>query len=448
MTFTVLPKPWATNRASVTATHHTPGAATHVTLYELDTIEIITDSSVRDRVAQGLLDTGDGAEDEASARETCLLERVRSSGATVVAPAAKGGLEDVVRLALLAKRQRSSFSRPGYGGSPSASLLRLVTQHMFIDEVSRVIDQARLHYQTRVAALALPRGKLSAQSLALAIATGRPSIVSSFDELSADTDALRIVLAALRVAATEPAPRFLTTIAAPLRSRAVGLARRLDVVSVLDRERALLAYRRLVMTPLDRPWKAALNLAAEVLERKAVVPEGEGWRTRNAVAISVYMEKWWEQVIADALRVCADPDSVIEQLAVPSPWKGASEGTADLYFALGGRTILADAKYKLDERMIGSSDSYQLFAYSYTAESTSLGKPTSAAVFYPMRGDSSRSPRIRSNLARATLPDFDLRLVDVPFPRRDDVMSDLSWRFYLQRLASGIKSTLTRGESR
>lgn len=443
LTFTVLPKPWARDRASVTAVRHIPGAATHVTLYELDTIEIITDSSVRDRVALGLLETADSDADEASARETCLLERVRSSDSTLVVPAAIGGLEDVVRLALLAKRQRLSFGGPGYRGTPATSLLRLVTQQMFIDEVSRVIGQARPHYQARVASLTLPRGKLSAQSLAVGIATGRPSIVSSFDELSTDTDALRIVLAALRVAATERAPRFLAAIAAPLRSRAVGLARRLDVVSVLDRERALLAYRQLVITPLDRPWKMALDLAAEVLERKAILPDGARSPARKVVSISLYMEKWWEQVIAEALRICADPESVAEQLTVPSPWNGAGDGIADLYFALRGRTIVADAKYKLDDPVIGSSDSYQLFAYSYTAESGSLGKPASAAVFYPMRDGSSQSPGARSILIRATQPEFELRLVDVPFPQKDDVLSDLAWRSYLQRVASGINSALT-----
>lgn len=448
LTFTVLPKPWAMNRASVTEVNHMPGTTTHVTLYELDTIEVITDSSVRDRVAQGLLDTVDDAEGDAYAPETSLLERVRSSGATQAAPAAAASSwEDVIRLALLAKRQRSSFSGGGYTGSPSASLLRLVTQQMFIDEVSRVIDRARPHYQTQAAELTLPRGRFSAQSLAVAIATGRPSILSSFDELTADTDALRIVLAALRVTATEAAPGFLATIAAPLRSRAVGLARRLDVVTVFDRERALLAYRRLVMTPLDRPWKSALDLAAEVLERKAIAPDGSEFRSRNTVVISIYMEKWWEQIVADALRVCADADSVSEQLVVSPPWTGARDGTADLYFALDGRTVLADAKYKLDERMIGSSDSYQLFAYSYTAESASLGKPTTAAVFYPMRADSSQAPGTRSTLARATYPRFDLHLVDVPFPDRDDVLSDISWRSYLQRVASGIKSALTSAAS-
>ncbi|WP_243073825.1 McrC family protein [Microbacterium sp. SS28] len=448
LTFTVLPKPWADARGAVSAIHHHRGMSTHVTLFELDTVEIVTEPGVRDLIAQGLLETGGeaeaGAEAEGGTHDGYLLERVRLVGVDEVAEPRPAGrsLEDVVRVMLLVKRQRSVLGGAGYQGSPEASLLRIVSQQMLLDEVGRVIDRVRPRYRTRTESLATPRGKLSAQSLALALTTGRPTVESTFDELSTDTDVLRIVLAALRVVATDPAPSRLSTIVGSLQSRAIGFARRLDSVTILDRERALLAHRRLAMSPLDQPWRVALDLAAEVLSRHAIVPEGhEAWTSRT-ITISLYMEKWWEQVLADALRICADSGSVAEQLPVSSPWTGGGEGSADLFFALDGHAILADGKYKLDESTIGAADAYQLFAYSYTADAPQIGRPESAAVFYPAR--KAAAGGTRSILERATSPDFRLHLVDLPFPSRDDVMTDLAWRSYLERLASRIAVAFRR----
>ncbi|WP_085370725.1 hypothetical protein [Leifsonia sp. NCR5] len=441
VTFTVLPKPWADGRRTVWANGHLPGSSTHVTLFELDTVVIATEPAVRDRIAQGLLETA-STELRSGSQDGYLLERVRLAPADedAAATATAGTLEDVVRLMLLVKRQRSSFGGAAYQGTPEASLLRIVTQQMFLDEVGRVIGRARPRYRTWTETLTTPRGKLSAQSIALAILTGRPTAESTFDELSTDTDVLRIVLAALRVVATDPAPSALAAIAAPLQSRAIGFARRLDTVTIIDRERALLAFRRLALSPLDHPWKPALDLAAEILSRKAIMPEGREASASHSLTISLYMEKWWEQVLADALRICADHGTVTEQLPVQSPWAGGEGGNADLYFDLGGQTILADAKYKLDESGIGASDGYQLFAYSYMADGPSIGKPEIAAVFYPVRGAATGGTR--SVLVRATKPDFHLRLIELTFPSKDDVATDLAWRSYLERLASQIAGAL------
>lgn len=445
LTFTVFPKPWASSRATISAMQHLAGMSTHVRLFELDTVEIVTEPAVRDRIAQALLEAGGGVEAEGGSHEGYLLERVRLVGVDQVRQPwpAEQSLEDVVRLMLLVKRQRSTFGGAGYQGSPEASLLRIVTQQMFLEEVGRVIDRVRPRYRTQTESLTTPRGKLSAQSLALALVTGRPAVESTFDELSTDTDVLRIVLAALRVVATDPAPTLLAAIVAPLQSRAIAFSRRLDSIAVLDRERALLSYRRLAMSPLDRSWQAALDLAAEVLSRNAIVPEGQDARSSQAISISLFMEKWWEQVLADALRICADTGTVAEQLPVSSPWTGGSGGNADLYFALDGHAILADGKYKLDETAIGAGDAYQLFAYSYTADAPHIGKPESAAVFYPVR--TAAAGGTRSVLARATPPDFRLHLVDLPFPSQYDVMTELAWRSYLERLASQIAHELRRG---
>ena len=117
-----------------------------------------------------------------------------------------------------------------------------------------------------------------------------------------------------------------------------------------------------------------------------------------------------------------------------------TRGNADLYFDLDGRTILTDAKYKLDESGIGAADAYQLFAYSHTADAPRTGKPDAAAVFYPVRG--AVAGGTSSVLLRVTKPVFHLHLIELPFPSRNDVTTDLAWRSYIERLASQIAVAL------
>lgn len=155
VTFTVLPKPWADGGGIVRATRHLPGTSTHITLFELDTVEITSEPAVRDRMAQGLLEIASSSEGDGGSRDGYLLERVRLVSAEIDAEQtpADGDLEDVVRLMSLVKRQRSPSLSSGFQGTLQASLLRIATQQMFLNEVGRVIDRARLRYRTRTESL-------------------------------------------------------------------------------------------------------------------------------------------------------------------------------------------------------------------------------------------------------------------------------------------------------
>ncbi|GIG21265.1 hypothetical protein Cch01nite_19890 [Cellulomonas chitinilytica] len=277
---------------------------------------------------------------------------------------------------------------------------------------------------------------------------------------------LRIVLAGLRVVATDPCPSLFGNLAAPTRMRAIALARQMDSVALLDRERALAAVRRLVLTPLDRPWLRTVELANEVLERRTVLPRPGRARSTHAVAVSLYMDKWWEQCLAGALRILADRGSVLEQVPVPSPWieiRGnepldADESPADdsldassqeektrhvdLMFELRGATIIADAKYKLNSGALAAGDGYQVFAYSHTARSGTNGRLSdAAAILYPSRSPGSiYGGRLGGRrLRRATAPNYEARLLGLPFPAPSDLGSDVAWKSYLRRLADALE---------
>ena len=447
LTATVLPKPWGPSHGRhLLIPQHVPGTTSHITLFETDSAEVQSTPIAVGALTEAILEISgqQGRQD--------LLQLCRAQGGGIQTPTTDGGAFDsVVSLMLLAKRQKPALS-DGYRGAAAESLLRLVEQQLFVDEVRRVIDRARPGYLERVDHLSSPRGALSGTSLALALLTGMPAVECRFDEQSSDTTVLRIILAGLRAVATDRVPSVLARLAAPIRSQAVGLARRLDSVTVLDSERALLAARHLVLHSLEKPWAGAVEGAVRVLSRRSVVPLDGDADADRSVAIHLYMEKWWEQCLLGALRSIADPGSVYEQVPVRAPW--VSPGVealpdpsrrADFIFGLDGLHILADAKYKVDAISLGASDGDQMFAYSHTAAVPGASQLTHAgAVFYPQRGDLLRQSQARTRdvLVRTTDPRYELRLLDLPFPSPTDVGTDAAWSRYLIFLADGIRQEL------
>lgn len=448
LTVTVLPKPWGPSHGRhLLIPQHDRGSTSHVVLFETDSAEVRSTPAAVGALTQAILEIAgqEGRQD--------LLQLVRARGVGMPAPTPDGGeIDSIVSLMLLAKRQKPALD-DGYLGAVAESILRLVEQQLLVDEVRRVIDRARPSYVERVGHLSSPRGALSGTSLALALLTGKPEIECRFDEQSTDTLVLRIVLAGLRAVATDRVPAVLAHIAAPIRSQAVGLARRLDSVTVLDRERALLAARSLVLHSLERPWAGAVAGAVQVLSRTSVVPLAGDAVSDRSIAIHLYMEKWWEQCLLDALRVITCPGTLHEQVPVPAPW--VAPGTeslpepsrkADFFFSLDGRRILADAKYKVDVLSLGASDGDQMFAYSHTATVPGTSHLSDAgAIFYAQRTGGLRRSRARTRdvLVRTTDPRYELRLLDLPFPSPTDVGTDAAWRGYIGSLAEGIRHELS-----
>jgi hypothetical protein len=443
LTVTVLPKPWNPSaRRHLLIPEHVPGTSTHAALYEGESAEMASTPRVVGTLTRALLDLGD----REGRKDLLQLVSARRSS-TNPPPASAESFESVVRLMLLAKRQRIALDDHPYRGAAAESLLKVVEQQLFVEEVRRVIDRARPGYQERVDRLSNPRGALSGTSLALTLLTGTPEVDCRFDEQTMDTPVLRIVLAALRAVATDDTPAAFSHLAAPVRSQAVSVARRLDSVTVLERERALLAARQLVLHNLERPWASAAEKAVQVLSRTSVLPLDGRAGSERAVAIHLSMEKWWEQCLLGALQHVADPGTTHPQAPVGSPWAPASgtpkpEGrNADFIFVLNGRCFLADAKYKVDETSLGASDGDQMFAYSHTAVLPGSDLLTEAgAVFYaqPVRG----KVRSREVLIRTTAPRYELQLLDLPFPSPTDIRTDATWRVYLEGLADSIRQAL------
>lgn len=444
VTVTVLPKPWSGKAQSVRAHSHAPGAITHVVMYETELAALSTTSP-----SVGVLATS--MADIARHQADLLAIGAPPDDAAPAPVIASEPFRELIDLMLLAERGSLANSPLSFEGAFAPSLLRLLTHERLLGIVEGLIFRARPRYAERTETLEMPRGRLREKSLLFSIATGTPRVESIFDELTMDTPLLQVVASALRVIASDRLPSKIAVLRPGVQTRAIHLLRYLSGVTLIDRERALLAAERLCLSPLDRIWEPALDAALPVLRDWAVAPE-DGAETTDAMAVHISTEKFWEQCMELALEstfstVAINRDAQpAEGVSVPAPWVPRTrEGSEpdeppttsfpDFMFLAGRRVVVADAKYKLSTgKAPSSSDGYQLFTYSHLA--TLGGRSSDVAVLlYPTRAGG--RPR-QLELERLPDRDYPLWLSHLPFPTRADLQSQGNWGVFVARLAATI----------
>jgi len=446
VTVTVLPKPWSARGGIASEFVHVPGTTTHIVMYETELAALNTTAAAVGALAMSLADVS---------REQADLLALgappdKPSPATST-PSDPFG--DLIDLMLLAERGRLTSSPLSFEGTFAPSLLRLLTHERLLKTVEGLIFRARPRYAERTETLEMPRGRLRERSLLFSLATGTPRVESTFDELTMDTPLLQVLASALRVVASEQLPRKISVLRPNLQTRAVHLLRYLSSVTLVDRERALLAAERLWLSPLDRIWDPAIDAALPVLRDRAVIPDDGAERT-EAMLVHVSTEKFWEQCLELALTSAFKTVGVSrdaqpgEGVSVPAPWvprtpvgsipaEPLTEAFPDFMFRSSSRVVVADAKYKLGAVEAPSAqDGYQLFAYSHLA--TLNGQASDLAVIlYPAR--SNGRPR-QHELERLLDRKYPLWLVRLPFPTRVDLHSQGGWSSYVAQLASTIRT--------
>lgn len=441
VTVTVLPKAWSSKPRIVHDYTHSPGTTTHVVLHETELAALRTSVESIGALTMSLADTGRDQSD--------LLALGAPSDDPLREPI--GSVDpfgQLIDLMLLAERGSLMDSPLTFEGTFAPSLLRLLTHERLLALVEELIFRARPRYAERTETLEMPRGRLSAKSLLLSIATGTPRVESTFDDLTTDTPLLQVVASALRVVGSDRLPPKIAALRPGLQIRAVHLLRHLSSVTLLERERALLAAERLWVGPLDLTWKPAVDAALPVLRDWAVSPEDESGST-DAILVQVSTEKFWEQCLEIALSSCFANTThgrdvkVGRGVSVPSPWvnlrhdhlepPGAS--LPDYMFKSGGVTLVADAKYKMQENgKPSSSDSYQMFAYSHLAQLDGIGA-MSAGLIYP--SPAGIEPR-QDRLTRMRSRDMSLWLIHVPFPSSRDLRDTSTWSAYIANVAESL----------
>lgn len=445
LTLTVLPKPWSAGGDVVITRVHVPGATTHVVIHESEQVVVATTAGTVGTLTMGMT---------AIAHEQGDLIAL---GAPPDAPVDEkltegdpfGALLDLV---LLAERGSLATSALHFEGAFAPSLLRLIAHERLLRVVESLIFRARPRYAELTETLSIPRGRLHEKSLLLSIVTGTPRVASTYDELTMDTPLLQIVASALRVIASDHLPRKIAELRPGLQARAVQLLRHLASVTLVERERALVEAERLWLGPMDTIWAPAIAAAVPVLSEWSIVSD-PGANDTEATMVHIATEKFWEQCLELALESAFSSVAVSRDakpgvgVRVPAPWvrpelvgtkslDGPTSSFPDFMLRVGRKTVVADAKYKLGVGGTpGSSDAYQLFAYSHLASLEGQSSEL-AALLYPAR---SGRPSWQVERERQLGRDYPLWLVHLPFPARRELRTRASWTAYVARLASTLR---------
>lgn len=445
VTVTVLPKPWSPAAQIARDHEHVPGTTTHVALHETEFAAISTPPTAVGALTMSLTDATRGQAD--------LLSLGAPPDEPRTAPAmASDPFPALIDLMLLAERGSLANSPLRFEGALSPSLLRLLKQERLLSLVEGLIFRVRPRYSERTETLATPRGRLSEDSLLYSLTTGTPRVRSTFDELTTDTPLLRVVASALRVVGSDRLPRKIAALRPGLQARAVHLLRFLSGVTLIEREQAILLAESLWLGPLDQVWKPAIDAALPVLRDWAVEPE-TGDSATDALLVQVSTEKFWEQCLEIALESAFSTLAVSrdaqpgEGVSVPAPWgPPAADGDSsvdhattsfpDFMLRTGRHVVVADAKYKLGAGGApGSSDGYQLFAYSHLA--TLDGHLSDLAVLlYPTRAG---SPARQAEFERLRDRNYPLWLLRLPFPRPIDLREQRNWSAFVADLAVHLR---------
>lgn len=441
VSFTVLPKPWASRGKAVREVRHTPTQTTHLVLHEGELAAVSAPEQALGALALGL---NDAARSHAGLLELAGAPKHRDADVDI----GDDPWEGLLDLALLVERSVLRNHDGIFEGDYAPAVLRLITFERLVREAERILFRARPRYSERTELLSVPRGRLSAESLLVSAASGIPQIRATFDELSMDTPLLRITRAALLVVASTRFHPKVQSLRPGLAPRATQLLHYLQNVTPLERSAAGSIAERLHLTPLDRPWRETLAAAVPVLSDEDVAPISGSFRS-PVISLLVSTEKVWEQCLEIALATAFSDLHVNREGALAAgvtaspPWLSqrpdapATEGlmAPDFLLRNGSATVLVDAKYKLSTRpTIDAADAYQLFAYSHLAQLHGR-RADLAAVLRP-----ARDGQVPEQAVFTRQPDSDIPLwvASLPFPSRADVRDASRWRAYSDKLASQL----------
>ncbi|MGC5076630.1 5-methylcytosine restriction system specificity protein McrC [Agrococcus sp. DT81.2] len=444
LTVTVLPKPWATKGESSVArcVEHQPGGVTHVVVHELDVLEIVTDPGAAQALAFAVAELADDVEEEGPVQRRLLEVGRRVTGATARRASLDPSFESVLSLLNLTQHVRASRLDQAIVGRYSSSVLRILEQRQFVLAVEQAILTARPRYEERTEELAVPRGRIHERGLLLSEWSKVPRVTSTFDELTLNTPILQVVAATLRLTASDRHDAAFAALVGDVRHRAARLLQLLQGTSVLDAGAALRLLESIVVSSLDQPWSPVLRLAQPVLRRLGLNPQGGGHVSHSALAITLRMEKVWEEWLELAFPAGWE---VLPQAPTSAPWAKdpniprLSSNADFLVRTDDGAVVVVDAKYKIDTGYISSSDGYQLFAYSHLARLNG-DLPQAAAIFYPLLSDDSKDEA--GILWRAFGSTFPLWRVGLPFAGRSETRSRAAFADYLVRLRSEIEEKI------
>lgn len=376
-------------------------------------------------------------------------------------------LSAMLNLLLLQQRTKLKYrSLKGLTPEPDSFTAPLV-HWLYLEELEAHLHDLRRGYVEDEALLGSVRGRVIADSVAVAEAGGDNRIQCRFDSFTEGTPLLRVLVTAIETVAGGTWVSLLSDggpLGRSLRNRASSCRRLLANIPALPRDEAVSVGRRLRLTRLTRRFEDCLSLAQQVLEQTRTLFAREGINSGAAWIWTLDTSAAWERMLMDAFHARSNSaDSAVHfgKNSADSRWPAwVPENVHPPWSGLGGRRLpdilalkdegvwILDAKYKgagSGPKNVDSADQNQMFVYAHMT----LTEPPAEnlAVVYPVLCHEGDKPRRDSREdwameqgrwthGHAATPR--LHRFDIPFPEPEALADTGQWHDYLERAGKSL----------
>jgi hypothetical protein len=460
MTVIVLPKLWK-RRQWANTVHEWGADQSHLVIstYELARVRIEVNHPVQAELCRGLEKAAKNQ--DGLSKETLLVQEFINDGLYELDEQNDAvNYSDLFSLCCLYNTANYGNNQPLLGTSVTNKVLQLFTMKQFIDELKpllRFLRQSYLQTQERTTSL---RGRITGKGMIQHVAEGSLMLECEFDEFTANIPLYRVMMTAITVVESQTQ----TSIASvwSLQREAKQLRRNLSHIQSYTVNQAIQLGRQLSLNRLQQArWERPLKMALAILQDLGLLSFGHAEQDQGIVwNINTATEIWEKITLAGAEAAvkrgtsprsfCIGQDENRDDLKIYDPWSktetehhGNGVIRPDIVLHDGQDLHCWDSKYKFIGNGTGSvDDRYQLFAYSHLVRH-GIGNegPTRLALLYPaMTGVGVRLNQTRMPPQPKPSDDVVLSALALPFPSRETVQNQNSWRRYLHDLTQTLRN--------
>ena len=461
VTVIVLPKFWK-RRQWANTVHQWGTDQSHLVIstYELARVRIEVNHPVQAELCRGLEKAA--KKQDGLSKETLLVQEFINDGLYELDEQNDAmNYSDLFSLCCLYNTANYGTNQPLLEASMNNKVLQLFTMKQFIDELKpllRFLRQSYLQTQERTSSL---RGRITGRGMIQHVAEGSLVLECEFDEFTANIPLYRVMMTAITVVENQTQ----TSIASVwnLQREAKQLRRNLSHIQSYTVNQAIQLGGQLSLNRLQQArWERPLKMALAILQDQGLFSFGHAEQDQGIVwNINTATEIWEKITLAGAKAAvkrgasprsfCIGQDEKRDHVEIYDPWvKTGSEHHGngvirpDIVLHDGQDLHCWDSKYKYIGNGTGSvDDRYQLFAYSHLV-SHGTGKDKQSAkrlaLLYPtMEGVGVRLNQTRMPPQPKPEDDVVLSSLALPFPSRETVQNQRSWRQYLSAITQTLR---------
>jgi len=459
VTIIVLPKFWK-GKQDEKSLHRWSRDEPHLVIstYELARIRIEVNHNVQVELCRGLEE--EAKNQEGLSKEELLVREFKDEELYELDEQNDSlNYSDLFSLCCLYNTAKYGNDQPLLEGSMANKVLQLFTMKKFIDELKPLLQFLRQSYLQTVERTSSLRGRITGRGMVQHMAEGSLVLECEFDEFTANIPLYRVIMTAITVVQNQTQ----TSIASVwnLQREAKQIRRSLNHIQSYTVNQAIQLGRRLTLNRLQQArWETPLKMALAILQNQGMYSFGRADQSQGIVWNINTATEIWEKITlagakasvragASSTSFCIGQDEQQNGVEIYDPWVKAGSGhrgygviRPDIVLHDGQHLHCWDSKYKFIKTATGSSnDRYQLFAYSHLVRHGKGNQgPKRLALLYPAMHDFG----VRLNQRRMpTQPkandDVVLSSLALPFPSREAVQNQRSWRQYLGEMTQTLR---------